>query len=233
MVTNGILLLDIGNTRVKAVLWLNGELHAIPCFPAVLVSKPTAVYFASVASDERLLALQAESQLTDIRWQQIRSETQKDQLRNSYAMPATLGVDRWLAMLGAQQCFPATELLVVDAGTALTIDHVAADGQHQGGWIVPGIHMQQKAVTNYTARVFNGAQQPFQLSFAKDTASCLQNGVFAAILAVIKQAHQLVPQAKMLITGGDAPALMPFLDDLPIEIEPLLIFKGMTRYIDN
>ena len=229
----GILLLDIGNTRVKAVYWLDGQLTAITEFPGVLPASPVAVYYASVATDERLEQLRSESQLADVHWFQIRSEAQKDQLRSSYAKPETMGVDRWLAMLGAQQCYPATELLVIDAGTALTIDHLAATGQHQGGWIVPGIHMQQKAVTNYTARVFNRDQQQFQLAFAQDTASCLQNGVFAAILAVIRQANQLAPQAKMLITGGDATVLMPFLKELPIEIEPLLIFRGMTRYIVN
>ncbi len=229
----GFLLLDVGNTRVKAVYLLDGKLTALAEFPGDLPCQPQAVYFASVATDERLAQLQTESQLTDIVWYQVRSEAEKDNLRSSYATPQTLGVDRWLAMLGAQQHYPATELLVIDAGTALTIDHLSADGQHQGGWIVPGIHMQQKAVTNYTARVFNREQQQFQLAFAQDTAGCLQNGVFAAILAVIRQAHQLVPHAKMLLTGGDASVLMPFLADLPVETQPLLIFRGMTRYIQN
>lgn len=230
--TDGILLLDIGNTRIKAVFCQQNQLFALPDVLS-LPAKPSAVYFASVATDARLTQLKLDLQLADIPWHQIRSEAKKEQLTNSYAKPETLGVDRWLAMLGAQQHYPDTELLVVDAGTALTIDHLSASGQHQGGWIVPGIHMQQKAVTNYTARVFNRDQQQFQLAFAQDTASCLQNGVFAAILAVIRQANQLMPHAKMLITGGDAAVLMPFLEDLPIEIEPLLIFRGMTRYIVN
>lgn len=229
----GILLLDVGNTRVKAVIYCDGKLTALPAFPGVLPVTPTAVYYASVATAERLLQLQRDSQLTNVHWHQIRSETNKDGLINSYSQPETLGVDRWLAMLGGRELIPDTELLLIDAGTALTIDHLCASGQHLGGWIVPGIHMQQKAVTNYTARVFNRDSQQFQLSFAQDTASCLQNGVFAAILAVIRQANSLAPRAKMLITGGDAAALMPFLSDLPLEIEPLLIFVGMTRYIAN
>ncbi len=231
--TDGILLLDIGNTRVKAVFYQHGQLSALSDCAGPLPAKPLAVYFASVATDARLEQLKADLQLTDIPWHQIRSEAKKEQLVNSYIKPETLGVDRWLAMLGAQQHYPDTELLVIDAGTALTIDHLSASGEHQGGWIVPGIHMQQKAVTNYTARVFNRDQQQFQLAFAQDTAGCLQNGVFAAILAVIRQANQLAPHAKMLLTGGDAAVLMPFLGDLPIEIEPLLIFRGMTRYIAN
>ena len=230
---DGILLLDIGNTRIKAVFYQHGELTALATCPGPLPTKPVAVYYASVATDARLAQIKADLQLSNIPWYQIRSEAEKDQLFSSYAQPGTLGVDRWLAMLGAQQHYPHTELLVIDAGTALTIDHLAASGKHQGGWIVPGIHMQQKAVTNYTAKVFNRDQQQFQLAFAQDTASCLQNGVFAAVLAVIRQAYGLAPHAKMLITGGDAAVLMPFLDDLPIEIEPLLIFRGMTRYIVN
>ena len=59
-------------------------------------------------------------------------------LRNGYRDPAQLGVDRWLAMCAAWQQFPGS-LCVVDAGTAVTIDVVAADGAHSGGLILPGV----------------------------------------------------------------------------------------------
>lgn len=225
------LLLDIGNTRAKAAWWQQGQLSPLTDLTQPLPQRPAAVYFASVATDERVSQLQLELGLSDIPWTQLRSEAQKEMLTSSYALPTSLGVDRWLAMLGACHLYPGTELLVVDAGTALTIDHVSADGRHQGGWIVPGIHMQQKAVTNYTARVFNRDQQQFALRFGQDTATCLQNGVFAAILAVIQQASRLAPQAKLLLTGGDAFVLEQYLADIAVETVPLLVFHGMTRYI--
>lgn len=231
--TDCILLLDIGNTRAKAALWQEGTLSGPFDFPANLPDAPVRVLFASVANDERLQQLKAEMALEAVPWQQVCSGAEKNGLRSAYAKPETLGVDRWLAMLGARVLLPATELLVVDAGTALTVDHLDATGQHLGGWIVPGIRLQQKAVTNYTARVFNRDEESYSLQFATDTAGCLQNGVFAAILAVIRQAKWQAPQAKLLITGGDAPLLLPFLADLMPETDALLVFRGMSQFIEK
>jgi len=228
-----ILLLDIGNSRAKGALWQNGRLSGPFDFPQVLPDEPDSVLYASVANDERLAQLKADAGLSAVTWQQVSSEAAKNGLRNSYAMPQTLGVDRWLAMLGAKAAYPDTDLLVVDAGTALTVDSLAASGQHLGGWIVPGIRLQQKAVTSYTARVFNRDEEKYNTDFATDTAGCLQNGVFAAILAVIRLAKQQVPQAKLLITGGDAPLLTPYLQDLTPETDALLVFRGMSQYIEN
>ncbi len=231
--TDSILLLDIGNTRAKAALWRAGTLSGPFDFPVRLPDEPVRVLFASVASDQRLQQLKAETALEAVPWQQVVSSAEKNGLRSAYAQPETLGVDRWLAMLGARALLPATEVLVVDAGTALTVDHLDANGQHLGGWIVPGIRLQQKAVTNYTAKVFNRDEESYDLKFATDTAGCLQNGVFAAILAVIRQAKWQAPQAKLLITGGDAPLLLPFLADLMPETDALLVFRGMSQFIEK
>jgi len=228
-----ILLLDIGNSRAKGALWHNGKLSGPFDFPQVLPDEPDLVLYASVANDERLAQLKADAGLAGVPWSQVCSEAAKNGVRSSYAVPQTLGVDRWLAMLGAKASFPTSELLVVDAGTALTVDHLSLSGDHLGGWIVPGIRLQQKAVTSYTARVFNRDEESYCLSFATDTAGCLQNGVFAAILAVIRLAKQQAPRAKLLLTGGDAPLLMPHLQDLQAEMDALLVFRGMSQYIEN
>ena len=70
-------------------------------------------------------------------------------IRNGYSDPGQLGVDRWLAMCAAWQKFPGP-LCVVDAGTAVTVDIIAADGLHSGGLIVPGAALMVAALRRET-----------------------------------------------------------------------------------
>lgn len=227
------LLLDIGNSRTKAVLHQQGVLSLLPDHLADTISEYgiSAVYCASVAGDERIAMVRAESGLQDVRWQIVHSEAAKAGLRNRYAEPQLLGVDRWLAMLGALDRWPKHSILVVDAGTALTLDWIDESGQHLGGWIIPGFRLQQQAVIGHTAKVFNKSMQHAQLALGTDTSSCLQNGCLSAAVAVIQQAIQLQKTTKVIITGGDANLLLPHLTELNPEVEPLLIFRGLSLYI--
>ena len=129
------LLLDIGNTREKAALIKSGKVTALPQLaPDNLAKLPIkAVYFASVASQEKVAAIKQQLGLDHLPWRQVYSEAKACGVSNSYQQPQMLGVDRWLAMLGTELLFPAQHTLIVDAGTAVTIDWLAQDGQHGGG----------------------------------------------------------------------------------------------------
>lgn len=233
------LLIDVGNTRAKAVVLDEQGLGPVGAFPEsfVIPTNLQGVLYASVASDDRLVELKAQSGLSHLSWRQVSSAANAFGLTNSYAQPTTLGVDRWLAMLGAIFIKPASELLVIDAGTAVTIDHVSAAGQHLGGWIVPGLRMQHKAVTQHTAKVFSREFEAAQLAFGQNTDQCLKNGITAAICGLISQASKQAPQAQIYITGGDAEYLQRQLkaseSNLRIEHDPWLIFRGMQRFVEN
>jgi type III pantothenate kinase len=224
------LLLDIGNTRAKAVVHRDGLLTALS-LDEPIPTDISSVYYASVATVERVDAVKTDLKLGLIPWVQVSSEAERDNLRNSYAQPHLMGVDRWLAMLGARQFYPDAPLVVVDAGTALTLDVVDENGMHQGGWILPGLRLQQQAVTSHTAKVFNRDEQRPELCFGQDTASCLQNGALAAVVAVIRYGVGMVPAAKLVVTGGDAPALMHYLEDIHADFKPLLVFHGLSQFI--
>lgn len=252
-----VLLLDIGNTRAKAALWQNsaaslrdssqsvGYISALPAVPNASNLSVDAIWYASVASTERLDALKAQHGYGDIPWHWVQSEAEfvfdtsehhvrtepqmmphhsaasspnqgnsAWQLRNSYAEPATLGIDRWLAMLGARQQSPTRALLVIDAGTAITCDWVAADGQHLGGWIVPGMRLQQEAVLQRTARVLPARSVQPELVAGTDTASCLSNGCLASAVAVCQMAISQAPTLEpydVVLTGGDSATLVQHL----------------------
>lgn len=228
------LLLDIGNTREKAALVKQGKVTALPQLaPENLAKLPIkAVYYASVASQEKIAVIKQLLGLDHLPWRQVYAEAQAYGIRSIYQQPQTLGVDRWLAMLGAQLLFPEHDLLVVDAGTAVTIDWLNNSGQHGGGWIIPGLKMQQQAVVKNTAKVFNSEMFNGRLEAGMDTVTGLQNGCLAAVLGAIRLAWQQSPCEKLLLTGGDSKFIKPHLADLPLIVEPLLVFHGLARYID-
>lgn len=228
------LLLDIGNTREKAALVKNGKVSALPQLaPDNLATLPIkAVYFASVASQEKVAVIKQLLGLDHLPWRQVYSDAHAYGVINSYLQPQTLGVDRWLAMLGAQTLQPRQNLLIVDAGTAVTVDWLDQEGQHGGGWIIPGLKMQQQAVVKNTAKVFNSEMFNGRLEPGTDTVTGLQNGCLAAVLGAIRLAWQQTPCDKLLLTGGDSKFLKPYLTDFPLVVEPLLIFHGLARYID-
>lgn len=232
------LLIDVGNTRAKAVVFDGTSLGPLQVFPDEFVRPADlqGVLFASVASDDRINELKTHNGLDDVPWTQLFSAANAFGLQNCYDTPTTLGVDRWLAMLGAMSQYPQQDVLVIDAGTALTIDQVSADGQHQGGWILPGLRMQHKAVTSHTAKVFSREFDEAQLSFGKNTDQCLKHGILAGLCGVIQQAARLSLTAQILLTGGDAEFLQHHLQqsapDIAIQVDPWLIFRGMQLYVE-
>ncbi|WP_213995050.1 type III pantothenate kinase [Arsukibacterium sp.] len=229
------LLLDIGNTREKAALFNAGNISALPQLTAdSLKALPiVAVYFACVANDGRLNALKVKLELDNIPWRQVGSEAQAFGVINCYVEPHLLGVDRWLALLAAKQLFNGQAVMVVDAGTALTIDWLDETGMHQGGWIIPGLRLQQQSVVQQTAKVFNKELLDARVIPGRETISCLQNGCLAAVVGAIQQGWRLNKAKRLILTGGDALYLKPQLADLTVTIEPLLIFQGLARYIDH
>ena len=226
------LLLDIGNSRSKARLHNAGELTeiALESISADLWSAIDAVYCASVAAESRVLAIR-ELIPSTIPFIQIRSEARSFGVTNSYQQPHLLGVDRWLALVAAAELYPDTELLIADAGTALTIDWLSGTGVHQGGWILAGQKLQQEAVLSKTAKVFSAELETEQLGPATDTATALYQGAIAALVGAIRQAFEIKPAQLIVLTGGDARLLQKYLTDLPIRLEPALIFQGLARYI--
>tara|TARA_B100001059_G_C17821169_1_gene578390 strand:- start:163 stop:858 length:696 start_codon:yes stop_codon:yes gene_type:complete len=227
------LLLDIGNTREKAALFCDDKLTALSELNADSLKKLplTAVYFACVAKDARLNVLKTELALDHLPWHQVQSEAHAFGVTNCYAQPHLLGVDRWLALLGAKQLMVKQSVMIVDAGTALTVDWIDENGVHQGGWIMPGLQLQQQSVVQQTAKVFNKETLNGSVEPGKDTIACLQNGCLAAVTGAIRQGWLLNKAERLILTGGDTFYLNAQLADLNVITEPLLVFHGLAQYI--
>jgi type III pantothenate kinase len=129
---------------------------------------------------------------------------------NAYPEPRRLGADRWAALVAARHQF-AGNVCIVDAGTAITIDTLDAEGRHLGGLIIPGIRMMQQALAGFThmdAEIGNVLYQP-ELLLAKDTESAIAAGSFNTAIAVIDRTVQAIVtelsgNVHCILTGGDA-----------------------------
>ena len=85
----------------------------------------------------------------------------------------------------------------------------------------------------HTARVNKDQQLQPDLTAGHSTNVCVENGALAAIVGAIRCGWQISPANRLLLTGGDALLLKRYLVDLPVYLEPDLIFLGIAQYINN
>ncbi|MDJ0364438.1 type III pantothenate kinase [Hymenobacter sp. H14-R3] len=161
-------------------------------------------------------------------------------LRNAYATPHTLGPDRLAAAVGAARLRPGQATLVLDAGTALKLDLVTADGTYHGGSIAPGLRMRLQALHTFTGRLplleLPPASEAVQL-IGDSTASCLLSGVLrgtaAEVRGLVAEYRQQHPQLALVLTGGDAEYLAVALAPLAGRIfaVPELVLLGLDKIL--
>ncbi len=200
---------DVGNSSAKWRMVVNGELSArgryLPGDEDSLQALTSSVlqvdeiWVSSVAGPE---AEQALAQLCVDSWGLsplfARTAAATAGLRNSYSDPSRMGVDRWLAMLGARQrC--SGRLCVVDAGSALTIDLVAAEGRHEGGYIIPGPALMERALLLDTDRVRFAEDVDYGLAPGTSTAEAVRHGIALAQVGAV--------QALLAQCGDNPPTL--------------------------
>lgn len=129
-----------------------------------------------------------------------------------YSDVASLGVDRWLAAIAAYHHVGKSPVVVVDAGSALTVD-VVVDGQHLGGYIVPGVSLMRRSLAVGTSQVKVSAKEDLNdLTLGINTQDAVCHGTLLMILSMIKQVTRdtratVGGDVELLLTGGDAPLL--------------------------
>lgn len=153
------------------------------------------------------------------------------EVRNAYQQPEKLGLDRWLALLAAHRYYPGP-CCIVDAGTAITLDVLNADGQHLGGLICPGLLLMKKSLSaNTAALVFN--DQTLPLGLADNTAAAIDSGSRFAALGMIETVLGKLDKAcQLILTGGDALSLSQHLPQAHI-VDVDLVFKGLNIILDQ
>jgi len=133
---------------------------------------------------------------------------------NIYEDAGQLGADRWHALIGARAHFPQGALVVVNAGTATTVDALSADGHFLGGVIVPGLELMRASLARATARLPLAAG--VLVAHPANTDDAINTGILECQAGLIERRVRRVREAthsalQLLVCGGSGPALMPLL----------------------
>lgn len=231
------LFIDAGNTRIKYAAhdgqrWV---FHRSVTGDAPVLDLPAGVCWqgalaASVAAADVNEALQEQCHGHGLVLAWFRSSAAACGVRNAYADPSQLGVDRWAAALAAWGRVQGP-CLVVSAGTATTIDLIEADvaggGCFAGGCILPGFDMMRRALAGGTARLplVDGA---WQIRPDRTQDAIFSGCLNAQLGAIERMRSQLPADAPVLLAGGAAPALRAHIA-APVIETPDLVLEGLLR----
>lgn len=242
------LLLDLGNTRLKWALAEPGGWSARGAaawddeFAARLAEAwrelpvPAQVVGASVvdaAREAQVVAQVAAAFGREVCW--LRTPAAACGVRNAYAEPQRLGVDRFLAMVAAHAAGDAPCVLA-GIGTALTLDALAGDGRHLGGLIAPGPRLMQSSLLGATVRV--RPERPGRIVDAADnTADGVTSGCWLAAAALVGRfVARLTPvlgaPPRLIVHGGDAEDLLPLLDG-PAQLAVDGVLRGLAVWAES
>ena len=236
------LLVDIGNSRIKWLLLADDKISERGAFQHLghapdtwgdqlwaTLQRPEQVIIANVAGNEVATALnQWLQQAWSLEAQFARTEQSRNGVINGYQQPEKLGVDRWMALIGSRSV-TLQSCVVIDCGTAATIDALNSDGQHLGGVILPGIRLMQDALYRNTDMA---PQESGEVVFlGTNTRDCIWGGTIHALAAAIdristEMAAELDGEVCCLLAGGNANTLLPLLKH-EYQLEPDLIFHGL------
>ena len=158
-------------------------------------------------------------------------------LVNLYQTPETLGYDRIAAAVGAYTICPGKDVLVIDAGTAITYDIVSSRGEFLGGNISQGIDIRFKALHKYTNRLPQ-LERPQELPplVGASTHEAIQSGIVNGLRfemdGFIGAMTQLYPKLQVVLTGGDAKYFVGKLKS-SIFVDPNLNLIGLNRILEH
>jgi len=261
------LFFDVGNTRLKwaAVestqnpsaqqkkLWAySGSISSkslqslehraeLANYIAKTLPKPVTIGFCCVAGQEAITNLKSLfPQWSDVPWQELKGDSPYTGMRSQYQDTSKLGADRWAALIGAR-ALSKKNILVVNAGTATTIDLLGSNGLHYGGWILPGLGLMQSSLANNTAQL-DLATRSEHYGFGTSTNDAIIGGCDAAqvgaILYGLQQAKEInIPIEKIWIDGGNAKILAKEISqsNLPakevLEVTEGLVLRGIWAWL--
>ena len=152
----------------------------------------------------------------------------------AYDDVSQLGVDRWLKLL-AVRSEGNGDAIIIDSGSALTIDYLQADGRHVGGLILPGVEVMLRGLTAKASAVnVEALELSSKWSAGVDTLSCVENG-FAALIQGLCNSITAYERGRfaseIIVAGGGAKNILPFLPDACYEEE--LVLKGLSIYMNT
>jgi type III pantothenate kinase len=239
------LFVDVGNSRLKWATrekkgaWLNhvaceytpAELDGVLRDAWVSLPEPERVVVCSVAGVEIPQIIETVTRgLWGKATAMFHASASCAGVRNGYRNPETLGPDRWAALIGAHNEIGGP-LCVVDCGTAVTVDALAADGEFLGGTIFPGLTLLRSGLSAGTAGAGSAAGDADDC-VARSTADAVAAGTLYGLAGAVERLvtecrNVLGADMRVVLTGGNAPALNSLFGFESVSI-PDLVLRGLA-----
>lgn len=242
-----MLLLDLGNSSLKAQYWQSGKLQSscrlrmvagwqIQLTDYLSQIDASHCYYAAVTGSQLLDAVTACLQQQQFMPVPLQSLARMGKVINAYARPETMGVDRWLALLGVA-ALVETDAIVVDAGTAITIDLLKANGLHLGGAIMPGLNtslgrfQQILLAVDFSHPAIHAIEKP-----GVSTESCIHLHHSPGDINYLQQLirrwfNHMDKNATLVVAGGDAQHILQPYQHHRLFV-PDLVFVGMRQQLE-
>ncbi len=236
------LVIDIGNSRTKVAIFSTHELVETFLFDELSIGKlkelrkkfpgTEKAVLSSVASVDPILLTWLKTEFPY--FLELNYHTPIPVL-NNYKTPETLGLDRLAAAIGARELFPDKDLLVIDAGTAVTFDLIEASGTFSGGNISPGLRSRFRALHEFTKNLPLVKETDQWPLIGRSTEEAIRAGVLNGMIfeldGTIDQLKKKYPEILPVLTGGDAPFFERRLKN-PIFVKFEIALIGLNRILE-
>lgn len=238
------LVLDLGNSRMKWGLhgpwgWMsagvtpNNEIGSLALRDWQNLPRPVRVVGVNVAGEAARVRVEAQIARWRLTPRWLTASAAACGVTNGYQTPGQLGADRWASLVAARQRTLGIELfpppaIVVNAGTAVTVDALDGDGRFLGGLIMPGLRLMVRALAENTASL---KMPPGAFAqFPDNTPDALYSGAVQAVAGAIEQMrahlHHDPRHAQCFLAGGAAQEIAPHLTP-PVEVVDNLVLEGV------
>ena len=226
------LLIDAGNTRIKWACvkgeeWLRSG--TLPVEQAVELPQQFAgmrdirqIWASNVAGEE---VAQHIRKIKADRVNFIAAREMQCGVHNGYSNAGQLGSDRWAALIAAWHLVRA-KCMVVNCGTAITVDSLSGQGEFLGGLIVPGVELMQRSLVGATRKL--KPEQGRYAEFPLNTADGMHSGAIQACCGAIERQYALLgdDSAPLVLSGGAAGILEKSLN-VPLRVVDNLVLQGL------
>ena len=237
------LVIDIGNSRMKWGLhgprgWiaqgvlLNQDIGTLALRDWQNLPRPVRVIGVNVAGEAARVRVEGQLSRWRLGVEWLAASAQASGVVNRYGRPSQLGADRWAALIAARHRLLSNEhypppCVVVNAGTAITVDALDADGVFQGGVILPGLRLMLQSLADHTAslKVPPGRFE----EFPTNTADALYSGALSAACGAVELMRMRLHRdasVHCFLAGGAAYELAPHLAR-PLEVVDNLVLEGV------
>lgn len=233
--------LDIGNTSLVAAL-KNDDTWKVIYRNGIKELKPFIREMKKVYSSAKLVVSSVRKDIIDLLNKELSGHSLM--LLSVSDIPAryldyetvqTLGPDRFIVCLGARK-YSTKSVIVIDSGSATTIDFMDSDDVYRGGIIMPGLQILKNSFKNYLPELpLPEAEIPENWP-GKSTMDCIGWGIYGmyrdAVSAAVERYSNEFPESEIFICGGDAEKLLALMGStFQFHYNPFLLFEGMEEFI--